>query len=166
MSAIKLKTITFLGFIVAIRLAPCAFAFQAVTATSPDGNLSISFQVKANSSPYQAGARPYYSVHYKNAEVLADSPLGLKFLGMAPLETNLAITGSSMSTHDDFWQNPFGQRHNIRDHYNQLTVPLVETKAPHRRVKLVFRAYNDGVAFRYVLPQQPAIQKFTLSSES
>jgi alpha-glucosidase len=34
-----------------------------------------------------------------------------------------------------------------------------------RRVNLIFRAYNEGVAFRYVLPQQPSLQEFTLTSE-
>ncbi len=166
MPFVKYKTAAFLLLIAATLLAPSVLAFPALTVTSPDGNLSISFQLKANGTPYKPGMRPYYSVSFKKAEILADSPLGLNFLGAAPLETNLTITGSSMNTQDGFWQNPFGQRHNVRDHYNQLTVSLIEASAPHRRLNIIFRAYDEGVAFRYVLPNQPAIQKFTLSSEN
>ncbi|HUY14304.1 MAG TPA: glycoside hydrolase family 97 protein [Terriglobia bacterium] len=166
MPIFKRNTIALLLPIAAILLAPSAFAFAALTVTSPDGNLTLSFQLKSNGAPYKPGVRPYYSVTYKKAGILADSPLGLNFLGAAPLETNLTITGTSLSTQDEFWQNPFGPAQNIRDHYHQLTVSLAETNGLRRRLKIIFRAYNEGVAFRYDIPEQPAIQGLTLSSES
>ncbi|MGH9431018.1 MAG: hypothetical protein ACRD3T_05700 [Terriglobia bacterium] len=74
MVLIKLKTLALFSVLAAMLLVPDAFAFPALTATSPDGNLSISFQLKANAPPYKPGARPFYAVRYQNAEVLTDAP--------------------------------------------------------------------------------------------
>jgi len=51
------------------------------------------------------------------------------------------------------------------DRYNEMTLHLVESEAPRRQVELVFRAYDDGVAFRYVLPDQEALRDFELTAE-
>src|SRR5208337_3875677 len=38
--------------------------------------------------------------------------------------------------------------------------------APGRQVDVIFRAYNEGAAFRYFLPVQSAMEKFTLMAEN
>ncbi len=55
-------------------------------------------------------------------------------------------------SNDSTWENPFGARRTVPDHYNEMTVSLREKKAPGRRVDLVFRAYDEGVG----LPLRPA----------
>ena len=42
---------------------------------------------------------------------------------------------------------------------------LTERNEPRRRIELVFRAYDDGVAFRYILPMQDNIGDFKLAAE-
>src|SRR5439155_6027365 len=74
--------------------------------------------------------------------------------------------------------DPINDNRTVRDHYNQLTVHLEERGAQtsaRRRLDIVFRAYDSGVAFRYVLlgqapspyhePVDPPLRNFTLSSE-
>ncbi len=133
---------------------------------SPDGILSVAFELKTNPQPFLPGERAYYRVSYNGRPVLADSPLGLDFKGAPALDRDFEIVATDLRSHDDFWDNPFGAQRRVRDHYNQLTVSLRERKAPGRRVDLIFRAYDEGVAFRYVLPQQEAIEKFILASEN
>ncbi len=48
---------------------------------------------------------------------------------------------------------------------NELTLHLQDRAAPGRRFELVFRAYDDGAAFRYVLPDNAGWEDFKLSSE-
>ncbi|MFB3922992.1 MAG: glycoside hydrolase family 97 protein [Terriglobia bacterium] len=139
---------------------------ESLVVTSPDSNVKIEFQLKSNPQPYLPGERPYYRVSYKGALVLADSPLGLDFKGGQPLDRDLEIIGSERKSEDTTWENRFGAKRQVRDHYNQLSVSLRERHAPGRRVDLIFRAYNEGAAFRYVLPKQEALDKFTLSSEN
>jgi alpha-glucosidase len=46
-----------------------------------------------------------------------------------------------------------------------MLVTLEEYAAPKRRLDIVFRAYDDGVAFRYVVPEQAGLSDFHLAAE-
>lgn len=138
----------------------------ALAVSSPDGSLTIALSLEAKPQPYLAGERAYYRVTYKGAPVLADSPLGLDFQGAEPLERDLEVVSTDKQTHDSVWENAFGAKRTVPDRYNELTVALREKNAPNRRVDIVLRAYDEGVAFRYVLPKQEAIGDFTLAAEN
>jgi alpha-glucosidase len=139
---------------------------EPLTVSSPDGNLTVSLSVKANPQPYLPGERIYYRLSYKGLPILVDSPLGLDFLGSTPLDQDLEVIATDRQKHDSTWQNPFGAKRTIPDRYNQLTVSLRERRILRRRVDLIFRAFDEGVAFRYVLPEQEAVKEFTLASEN
>lgn len=161
------RKLALVGVILLVPVVPAAlFAAEPLTVTSPDGNISITFELKSKPQPYLPGERAYYRVSYQGQAVLQDSPLGLDFKGGKPLDQDWEIVGSDRQSHDESWENPFGARRHIRDHYNELTVSLRERRAPGRQLALVFRAYNEGAAFRYVLPRQDALAKFTLSAEN
>jgi alpha-glucosidase len=144
----------------------CAAASAPLTVTSPDGNLSVSLGLKVNPQPYLSGDRAYYRVLYKGTAILRDSPLGLDFLGAPPLDHSFEILGSTPSSHKDTWENPLGTKRVVPDHYNQLSISLQERDLPHRRLDIIFRAFNAGIAFRYFLPKQKGLEKFILSSEN
>ena len=152
--------------LLAAIVADSVLAAEPLTVTSPDGNVSITFELKSKPQPYLPGERAYYRVSYQGQVVLQDSPLGLDFKGGRPLDQDLEVAGSDRQSRDESWENRFGARRNIRDHYNELTVSLRERRAPGRRIEVVFRAYDEGAAFRYVLPRQDALTEFTLSAEN
>src|SRR5512136_3242498 len=54
--------------------------------SSPDGSLTISLSLDAKPQPYLPGQRLYYRVAYKGTTIIADSPLGLDFLGAGALD--------------------------------------------------------------------------------
>ena len=141
-------------------------AAESLSVSSPDGKLTIALAVKANPQPYLPGQRAYYRVTYGSTLILDDSPLGLDFQGANALDQDLEIVGKDREKHDSTWENLFGTQRIVPDKYNQLTVSLRERRAPGRRVDVIFRAYNEGVAFRYFLPKQEAIGKFALASEN
>lgn len=152
-----------LSVLMAIRPARAA---GGLSLASPDGRLVILFALKSNPQPYLPGVRAYYRVSYAGMPVLTDSPLGLDLEGAPPLDHDFEITGTDRQSHNDTWTNSFGARRQIPDHYNQLRVSLRERPAPNRRLDVIFRAYNEGAAFRYFLPQQAALGKFTLLAEN
>jgi alpha-glucosidase len=119
-----------------------------------------------NAQPYLPGERAYYRVGFKGSPILTDSPLGLDFLGASPLDRDFEVVKTDRQSHDSTWENAFGAKRLIPDRYNELTVALREKRPPGRRLDLIFRAYNEGVAFRYFLPEQEAIKEFTLASEN
>ncbi len=143
----------------------CGAPIPALTLASPDGNLSLTFDLKQLPEPYPPGRRPYYRLSYKGQTLLVDSPLGLKFAGAPTLDRNMKVVGSETAQRDSSWQDRINDNRLIRDHYNQLTIHLQENSTPHRRLDVIFRLYNAGVAFRYFLPRQGASSAFALTGE-
>ena len=129
---------------------------------SPDGNVIVEFDLK------DIGDRPScpaYKVLYKGRTVIADSRLGLAIKDAAPLEDGFEIVDVSRTSHDSTYSPVYAERKTIRDNYNQLVAELRESRPPHRRLQLTFRAYNEGAAFCYTLPQQDALKNFVISAE-
>jgi alpha-glucosidase len=141
-------------------------ASKALALASPNGSLSISLRLEAKPQPYPAGQRLYYRVEYKGTPVLADSPLGLDLLGADALDHGFEVAGTSARSNDSTWENDFGALEAVPDVFNELVVSLREKAAPNRRLDVVVRAYDGGVAFRYVLPKQEALDTFTIAAES
>lgn len=138
----------------------------ALAVKSPDGSLELSLGMAAKPQPYLPGERLYYRVAYKGMPVLADSPLGLDLLGAEALDHGFEVTGTARRSNDSNWENAFGAKRTVPDVYNELVVSLREKNASGRRLDVVVRAYNEGLAFRYVLPKQEALDKFSLAAEA
>jgi alpha-glucosidase len=64
------------------------------------------------------------------------------------------VLHSEQTSFDDTWEQVWGERHTIRNHYNQLSVTLQEKSEAKRQLEIQFRAYDDGFAFRYLYPKQ------------
>jgi alpha-glucosidase len=162
----SLLTLALGSLFLGLAMANSARASDDLTVTSPDGKVVISFALKSNPQPYLPGVRAYYRVSYGGVQVLTDSPLGLDFEGAPALDHDLELTGRDHHAHDETWTNRFGMLRGVPDHYNQLRISLREKHAPGRQMDVIFRAYNEGAAFRYFLPQQSALQTFNLMAEN
>ena len=121
---------------------------------SPNSNISI----QLHRSPLT------YSVTRNGQTVLLDSPLGLDLKGEPPF-TDLQLIDRQQKTVDTSAAPVWGKSTPIRNHYNELTLSFSEQAAPHRKLGLTFRAYDDGVAFHYNLSAQPGQQNFVLTRE-
>ena len=129
---------------------------------SPDGNIAVKFDLKDIKE--QSGC-PIYTVTYNNRPVIADSRLGFAIKDAAPLDAGFEIVEVSRTSHDSTYTPVYAERKTIRDHYNQLVAELKENQPPHRRLRLTFRAYNEGAAFCYTLPEQNVLKSFVISAE-
>jgi alpha-glucosidase len=129
---------------------------------SPDGNVAVTFAVKNVGDERNCLV---YAVTYRSQPVVADSRLGLAIKGDASLETGFEIDNITKSGNNSTYSPVYGERKTIRDHYNQLVVELKESHLPYRRLRLTFRAYNEGAAFCYTLAQQDALKSFVISAE-
>ncbi len=82
--------------------------------------------------------------------VLTDSPLGLTFEEGA--YGPLAVLRTETRQINNTWENRFGRFRVVRDRATEVTIYCQERSAPNRRLTLLLRAYDDGFAFRYVVP--------------
>jgi alpha-glucosidase len=128
----------------------------ALTVRSPDG--SIAARVNAH------GALAY-SVEIDGRRVLNESRLGLRFSQPAGeiLGADVELIRASRRSEDHTWENRLGKQRHVRDHYNELRLKLREKNG--RTFLVIFRAYDDGVAFRYVLPAESGLTSFTIDRE-
>jgi len=136
-----------LGLVAAFAgLSPARAAEESLK--SPDGRIVI----VVNDTD---GLR--YHVTLDGAPVLAESALGLDFEGGFSLGRRTAIVGATRGEHDSTWENAFGQRRTVRDHYRELKLDLQEHADSPRRFNVIVRAYDNGVALRYEIPVQPGL---------
>jgi alpha-glucosidase len=144
---------------------------------SPDGRLAVTFETDAQ------GMR--WSLSRDGKTLIRPSALGYEFAETSPCDKDgrhlapMKATNVTRRSNDTTWQTTLGRHATMRDHYNEMTVTLVETEARAvrvglgqttvvkvpRRLALVFRAYDEGVAFRYVFPKQEAFEGVELLRE-
>ncbi len=119
-----------------LALASCA---QKTDVSSPDGSIVASLRIR--------DGRAEYSVSVDGKSVISPSPMGL-----CAKEINLAdgfrVKGSRRSSVDEQWSQPWGENKRIRDKHNSLIVDLENREGVC--LALEFRAFDDGVAFRYI----------------
>jgi alpha-glucosidase len=151
------------SFLASVALVLWTGALRAeYTIESPDGHVVVTFDAKDVGDRHGC---PAYTVTYDKQPIVMDSHLGLAIKDAAPLETGFEIVNASKSSHDSTYSPIYGERKTIRDHYNQLVVELKENRPPHRQLRLTFRAYNEGAAFCYTVPEQDALKDFVISAE-
>lgn len=156
---ISMRVLTRVLVVVAIW-APTAAATPAadsLTVTSPDGRNVVRAEVREG--------RLYYSVLRDGKPVLFPSLLGFEFRDAPALRDSLRITATARNSVDYTWEQPWGEVRRVRDHHNELRVSVSETSGAARDFEVVFRAFNDGIAFRYVLPAQSGLADIVIMDE-
>lgn len=135
------------------------------TAASPNGKVVVRFGID--------NGRPYYTVQYGTKDVIKKSFLGLELAkdkhaskGMkeSSLMDGFELMQTIKTSHDDTWKPVWGETDEIRNHYNEMTVSLLQAKS-NRNIKICFRVYDDGVGFRYEFPQQRDLNYFVIKEE-
>ena len=109
--------------------------------------------------------RPGYTVAYRGRPLIEDSRLGFLLTDAPKLERSFKVESSSARSFDETWEQPWGERRVVRNHFNELRVRLRETKSPFRALDVVFRLYDDGLGFRYEFPDQPQLGQVNIADE-
>jgi len=137
-----------------------------VALKSPNGALEIRFATLEDHAPAPGGGQLACRVVFRGQPVLDWSNLGLALENSPALGPAVRIESSQASSQDETWKSVQGKSNPIRNHYNAVTVRTVETAANARHLVIEARAYDDGVAFRYVVPEQPNLKELRILNES
>jgi alpha-glucosidase len=118
---------------------------------SPDRNMKIYLALLKT----EDGNKLSYSIQYKNKPIIINSDLGIHcWQGKNAFQITI-MKEILRNKKDTIWTPLYGERNSIRDHYNILEISLSDSLNPRRSVHLQIRAYNEGVAFRYFIPEHP-----------
>jgi alpha-glucosidase len=141
-----------------LSLPLTALAAPPVRVSSPDGRIVV----ELDSDP---DGRPTYAVQRDGKPLLAPSRLGFLLVDTPKLDRAIAVTAPRTRSFDETWEQPWGERRRIRNHYNELRVTLAENAKPRRHLDLVFRVYDDGLGFRYEFPRQEGLPTVRIREE-
>ena len=103
-----------------------------------------------------------YTVHKDGRLLVAPSPLGLKTTNV-DLTQGLSLVSSDTVVIDNPYSLPVGKQSQYRDHCHMLSVV---TERSSLRQTVQFRLYDDGFAFRYVIPKSRSLSRVVLTEEA
>ncbi len=105
----KLKNLV-LGLGATLASAPLHAQQAPVSATSPDGTMSVELTIDGD-------GRAAYSVNRKGKPIIAPSKLGFLFTDVAKVDRRLSVTGQEVRDFDESWTQPWGEWAEIRNRY-------------------------------------------------
>ncbi|HEY4417783.1 MAG TPA: glycoside hydrolase family 97 protein [Verrucomicrobiae bacterium] len=126
------------------------------TIISPDGNLSLQFSLHDGT--------PAYSANFKGRPAVLSSGLGFD-LKDGSMKNDFTLLNAHTASKDETWTQPWGEQRKIRNHYRELTVTLQQTNTAGRTLRIIFRVFDDAIAFRYEWPEQSALKNFEIMDE-
>jgi len=124
---------------------------------SPSNKISVNFELTTD-------GQPSYSVYYNNKPVIFASNLGIKLKDKTALDANFEIADTKTNSFNESWKPVLGEQATIVNHYNELTVSLIQ-KGTKIKMNIIFRVFDEGVAFRYDFPKQKDLNYFIISDE-
>lgn len=134
-------------FVFSVFLISCSKEIKnSQSISSPNHKNTITFELRDGEARY--------SVSHGEIKVLAPSKLGFVFKNSGSLMDNFKIIHTEKTAFDETWEQVWGEKKFIRNNYNQLVITLQDKGESKRKLEVQFRAFDDGVALRYVYPQQ------------
>lgn len=138
----------------ALAILPGAARADEFRVSSPDGKITATVTLDEGQLSY--------TVHKDGRLLVAPSPLGLKTTNV-DLTQGLNLVSSDTAVIDDPYTLPVGKQSQYRDHCHMLSVV---TERSSLRQTVQFRLYDDGFAFRYVIPKSRSLSRVVLTGEA
>lgn len=123
-----------------IFLNAAVFA-QGIKLQSPDGTIEMRLE---NDGAFS------YSVNMDGKPVILDSKLEVELADGTILGKNVRILSKKTARFNQTWKTVVGKQSTVVDNYRQVLVRLQQNDSRQRQYTVECRAYNDGIAFRYV----------------
>ena len=127
-----------------ISLPGFAIRKPALRLQSPDKKILYEFEIR--------NGHPGYRVLYEGKLLVDFSVLNLVFDGDSLIQGVRLEHFASLDSVERY-SLLTGRSSGVNDAYRQLTLYLTELKSPKRKVGIQIRAFNDGLAFRYLFPE-------------
>lgn len=129
-----------------------------MTVASPDKNLVVTVTTNGE-------GRPLYSVTRGGNPVIKPSELGFILTDAPKLHRNLVMSEVGRRSINENWDQPWGEWKTVNNRFNELKLRFKETTALARVFDVTFRVFNDGVGFRYEIPNQQNLTTLNIGEE-
>lgn len=133
------------------------FAQEEVGLRSPDGHIVFTLRLTESG--------PAYSVAFKKNNLLENSSLHLEAEGGDMLQKAVISRPPVFKEVNENYKLIVGKASVVNNHYRQVIISLKNGLNQEYVVDLEVRAFNDGIAFRYLFPKQKGLSSLTLLEE-
>jgi alpha-glucosidase len=132
--------------------------------TSPNGQIVLLLS-GATASPSASAATNSlrYAVDFRGKRLMDDSLLGLKLEGQPPLGPGMHSVGAKQGAIDETYTIPVGKTSSVLNRCKTMHADFEDNNG--RKLSIEVRAFDDGVAFRYIIPAPPAQAKLRIEHE-
>ena len=156
----RLQRVLYLSIVLSVAILCADARADNVRIESPSGRVVATIEI-------QDDVR--YRVEYDGIEAIRSSRLGLVFHD-APDMTTLKLVGTTTRSIDEKTIERVGRKSVYVDRCVETTLQTASVEEPSATMNLVFRAYDEGFAFRYEIPEGSSLAKdggnFRVDSES
>lgn len=121
-----------------------AFAANDLSVTSPNEKIKLNFFLSDT-------GEPKYTLYNGSYQLIETSKLGLK-TSIGDFSDGFEVKSTKNDTYSGSFKPLVGEQETIYDSYNSLTIVLTH-KSTGKDITIEMRAYNEGAAFRYKLPE-------------
>lgn len=149
--------ISIISAILAMTAPLSSWAQSPYTVESPDQRIRLEVIAREGTLSY--------AISRDGVMVISPSPLGLVTSEGTIDGNSMQTKGEERKTVDDVYRPVVGKASSVPDRYNQLELTFAG-KGASMNLRLVARVYDEGVAFRYVLPRQKDVKDLNIISES
>jgi alpha-glucosidase len=139
---------------------PLSLAGEIRMLASPDDRIHISIQMPMLDS----NEHPVWSASFQGKSILTNCSLGLRTANAGDLMSGVRVVRERSRSLDQRIRVLFGKSDHANDHFNESRFTL-DTPS-HRRLDVVFRCYDDAIAFRYELPKDANAGSVTITDET
>ncbi|MDE3188582.1 MAG: glycoside hydrolase family 97 protein [Acidobacteriota bacterium] len=171
MSALRVTLLCLPAVLGAALLSAQSSERPSLSVTSPNGQIALLlFDSLPSKDGGQAPTGPpaasglHYAVEFHGKPLIAASRLGLELAGNTALGPGMRKTGAQTGSVDEGYTIPVGKTSAVRNHYNGVRADFAD--AAGHKLAIEARAFDDGVAFRYIVPQQPGLEQVRIAHDA
>jgi len=107
---------------------------------------------------------PTYEVDYNGKPMIKPSHLSIIFKSGIRLDSDMVLLDSVVQNIDETWKPVLGEVSSIKNKYQQVSYYL-QQKSSGVKVNIIFRLFEEGIAFRYEFPTQEKLNYFIIKEE-
>lgn len=147
--------VVFLALCAGLMSLSCSLD-NRVEVKSPNGELK--YELHVNDQGHLS-----YELLLGQAKLINESKLGLEATESRLSIEKVKIVDKKIIEVDEVWNAVWGQNKRIKNNYNQLVLDLITSKG--LQLQLQVKVYDDGVGFRYKIPEQTGIDSIFITDE-
>ncbi|WP_194768593.1 glycoside hydrolase family 97 protein [Tamlana sp. I1] len=127
---------------------------------SPDGKIGLMVSCD------NANGNLSYHVSFNDSIKITESLMGFVAKQEGDLMSSWSVVNDSLKTFSETWTPVLGRLNKVKNNYNELSLDLIHKLDHSKKMVLRFRVFNDGIGFRYEIPEWSKSDSLYILEES